>query len=77
MAEVVAAAQRAAGRRLRILEIGAGTGGTTAHVLPHMQGQDIEYTFTDIGPLFVNAARERFGAKAFMNFRDARSRARP
>ena len=60
MAEVVAAAQRAAGRRLRILEIGAGTGGTTAHVLSRMQGHDVEYTFTDVGPLFVNAARERF-----------------
>ena len=68
MAEVVAAAQRAAGRPLRILEIGAGTGGTTAHILPRLQGQDVEYTFTDIGPLFVNAARERFGANAFMHF---------
>jgi acyl transferase domain-containing protein/NADPH:quinone reductase-like Zn-dependent oxidoreductase len=68
MAEVVAAAQRAAGRRLRILEIGAGTGGTTAHVLPHLQGHDVEYTFTDVGPLFVSAARDRFGANAFMNF---------
>ncbi len=69
MAEVVAAAQRSAGQgRLRILEIGAGTGGTTAHVLPHLQGHDVEYTFTDVGPLFVNAARERFGGNAFMHF---------
>src|SRR6185437_7181320 len=68
MAEVVAAAQRTAGRRLRILEIGAGTGGTTAHVLSCLRGHDVEYEFTDVGPLFVNAARERFGTNAFMRF---------
>jgi NADPH:quinone reductase-like Zn-dependent oxidoreductase/NAD(P)-dependent dehydrogenase (short-subunit alcohol dehydrogenase family)/SAM-dependent methyltransferase/acyl carrier protein len=42
----------------RILEIGAGTGGTTAHLLPHIG--DVEYLFTDISPLFLTKARERF-----------------
>ena len=70
MAEVVgaAAAAHAAGRTLRVLEIGAGTGGTTAHVLPRLPAQGVEYTFTDIGPLFVARARERFGAHAFMRY---------
>jgi hypothetical protein len=38
MAEVIAAAvsARSAGRVLRVLEIGAGTGGTTAHVVPRL-----------------------------------------
>ena len=45
---------------LRILEIGAGTGGTTAHVLPRLPAGGVEYTFTDVGPLFVARARERF-----------------
>ncbi|MBM7440079.1 SDR family NAD(P)-dependent oxidoreductase [Streptomyces sp. HB132] len=48
---------------VRILEIGAGTGGTTATVLaalaPHADG--IEYVFTDVSPAFVRKARNRFG----------------
>lgn len=70
MAEVIAAAvsARSAGRVVRVLEIGAGTGGTTAHVVPRLPGDGVEYTFTDIGPLFVAKARERFGAHGFMRF---------
>ncbi|MBI4995373.1 MAG: SDR family NAD(P)-dependent oxidoreductase [Rhodocyclales bacterium] len=70
MAEVIAAAAgaRSSGRVLRILEIGAGTGGTTAHVVPRLPAEGVEYTFTDIGPLFVAKARERFGARGFMRF---------
>lgn len=70
MAEVLAAATaaREAGRRLRILEIGAGTGGTTAHVLPRLPVDGIDYTFTDVGALFVARARERFGAREGMQF---------
>ncbi|MBP2649143.1 MAG: hypothetical protein H6Q77_2767, partial [Gemmatimonadetes bacterium] len=45
------------GRPLRILEIGAGTGGTTAHVLPALEGIAIEYTFTD-------GSRSHTGARA-------------
>ncbi|MEL6776868.1 MAG: SDR family NAD(P)-dependent oxidoreductase [Cyanobacteria bacterium J06597_16] len=45
-------------RPLRILEIGAGTGGTTAHVLPHLG--ESHYVFTDISPLFLAKAKERF-----------------
>ncbi|MEM9503725.1 MAG: polyketide synthase dehydratase domain-containing protein, partial [Cyanobacteria bacterium P01_E01_bin.43] len=47
-------------RPLRILEIGAGTGGTTAHLLPQLQ--TAEYVFTDVSPLFLQQAQERFGA---------------
>ena len=57
---------------IRILEIGAGTGGTTAHVLPHLLqasgGVPVQYMFTDVGPLFVTRARERFGSNPFMRF---------
>ena len=42
----------------RILEIGAGTGGTTAHLLPHLAEAD--YVFTDVSPLFLAKAKERF-----------------
>ena len=45
-------------RPIRILEIGAGTGGTTAHLLPHLP--NVEYVFTDVSPLFLNKAQGRF-----------------
>ncbi|MBI5722130.1 MAG: SDR family NAD(P)-dependent oxidoreductase [Burkholderiales bacterium] len=73
IAEAVAAAASARlaaapGRPLRVLEIGAGTGGTTAHVLPRLLSLPggaapaaLQYTFTDIGALFVGRAKERFG----------------
>ena len=70
MAEVVAAVTRtrAAGRPVRILELGGGTGGTTAHLAPRLSADDVAYTFTDVGPTFVAAARDRFKNHAFMSF---------
>lgn len=47
-------------RPLRILEVGAGTGSTSSYVLPMFAGRSIEYTFTDVSPLFLNRAREKF-----------------
>ena len=69
-AAVAAAAEgRSAARPLRILEIGAGTGGTTAHVLQGLPDGAAVYTFTDVGASFVARARERFGAlHPFMRF---------
>ncbi|MEW5983052.1 MAG: SDR family NAD(P)-dependent oxidoreductase [Acidobacteriota bacterium] len=54
------------GRALRVVEVGAGTGGTTAHILPHLPPDRTEYLFTDISPLFLNQARSRFRAWAFV-----------
>ena len=51
------------GRTLRILEIGAGTGGTTAHVLPRLASADVEYTFTDVGASFAAAAQSYSGGR--------------
>ncbi len=48
------------GRPLRVLEIGAGTGGTTEVVLPVLPAAGTEYVFTDISPLFVAQARARY-----------------
>ena len=48
---------------LRILEIGAGTGGTTGFVLDSLPAGS-RYVFTDLSPLFLERARERFGAHA-------------
>jgi acyl transferase domain-containing protein/SAM-dependent methyltransferase/acyl carrier protein len=55
-----AIAQQSDGRPIRVLEIGAGTGSTTSFVLP-LLGKQVDYTFTDISPLFLAQAAERFG----------------
>ncbi|TGO91272.1 hypothetical protein BPOR_0033g00120 [Botrytis porri] len=46
----------------KILEIGGGTGGTTKHLIDSLTANNIpfEYTFSDISPMFVNAAKKRF-----------------
>jgi SAM-dependent methyltransferase len=55
-------------RPLRILEIGAGTGSTTAGLLPALPGDRVRYAFTDVGALFVSRARERFTACPFVRY---------
>jgi acyl transferase domain-containing protein/acyl carrier protein len=62
------AARRPSSRSLRILEVGGGTGGTTAHVAPRLPADGISYTFTDVGSTFVARARSRFGSYPFMRF---------
>ncbi|KAI0109236.1 putative polyketide synthase [Nemania sp. FL0031] len=56
---------------LKILEMGAGTGGTTRWLVPLLATLEIpiEYTFTDLAPSFVAAARKKFKAYPFMKFR--------
>ncbi len=61
-------AQKSSARVLRILEIGAGTGGTTAYLLPSLDASSTEYTFSDVSPLFTTKARERFGEYDFVNY---------
>lgn len=57
---------RATGRReVRILELGAGTGGTSKHIVETLMalgdtGCKISYTFTDLSPSLVAAARRKF-----------------
>jgi len=43
-------------RRLRVLEIGGGTAGTTAHLLDALPGAPADYVFTDVSPAFLPAA---------------------
>ncbi len=56
------------GRKVRILEIGAGTGGTTSYILPHLNPLQTEYVFTDVGALFTVQAQEKFKEYPFVEY---------
>ncbi|KAI1098222.1 hypothetical protein F4804DRAFT_350683 [Jackrogersella minutella] len=59
------------GETLKILEMGAGTGGTTYVLAPFLASLDVpvEYTFTDLSPSMVANARRKFGKQySFMRF---------
>jgi acyl transferase domain-containing protein/ubiquinone/menaquinone biosynthesis C-methylase UbiE/acyl carrier protein len=55
-------------RMVRILEIGAGTGGTTSFLLPHLPPERTRYTFTDVSALFLARARDEFRDFPFATF---------
>ncbi|NER93850.1 MAG: SDR family NAD(P)-dependent oxidoreductase, partial [Symploca sp. SIO1B1] len=55
-------------RGVRLLEIGAGTGGTTSYILPHLHPNQTEYIFTDIGALFMSKAQEKFRDYRFVGY---------
>lgn len=55
--------EQSPGARVRILEIGAGTGGATAHVLAMLRtcALDVEeYCFTDVSPAFLQHAEKTY-----------------
>ncbi|KAJ5777293.1 hypothetical protein N7520_000539 [Penicillium odoratum] len=55
---------------LAILEIGAGTGGTTSYILRDLEQRVSGYTFTDISSGFLGAAADKFASHAsIMDFR--------
>ena len=62
LGDAVAAAVSAlpANRRLRVLEIGAGTGSATESILPDLPEGRFDYTFTDLSAGFFAQAEERF-----------------
>lgn len=59
------------GEPICILEIGAGTGGTTSRVVPMLAqlGVPVKYTMTDISGSLVAAARKRFKKYSLMEFK--------
>lgn len=67
------------GQPLCILEMGAGTGGTTSKIVPLLArlGVPVEYTMTDLSGSLVAAARKRFKQYPFMKFRPLDIEAEP
>jgi acyl transferase domain-containing protein/SAM-dependent methyltransferase/acyl carrier protein len=67
---VVGAAAAALGSvdKLRVLELGAGTGGTTSALLPALLPERTVYVFTDVSELFLARARERLEAFPFLRY---------
>ena len=59
-----------ADRRLRIIEVGAGTGSATAVVLPELPEGRYDYVYTDISAGFFAEAESNFGgAEASIDYR--------
>lgn len=59
-----------AGSRLRIVEIGAGTGGTTASLLPLLPPDRTIYAFTDVSRFFTDLGRKKFHEYPFLRYRE-------
>src|SRR5690606_9343099 len=53
---------------LRVLELGAGTGGTTAAILPCLPPERTCYRFTDVSPFFFDRARQEFAGSGCVDF---------
>lgn len=47
-------------RTFRILEVGAGVGGTTLDLIPSLDGFNVEYHFTDLSTFFLSKAQSNF-----------------
>jgi len=55
----------------RVLEVGGGTGGTTAWLLPALSGTPhVRYVFTDISPIFTRRAEQKFADYDFIEYRE-------
>ncbi|MEM6398883.1 MAG: acyltransferase domain-containing protein, partial [Cyanobacteria bacterium P01_D01_bin.116] len=53
---------------LRILEIGGGQGIATEVLLPILPSKQTNYTFTDVGGLFLQSAQQKFSAYPFVEY---------
>ena len=65
----LAAGRLPEGRGLRILEIGAGTGGLAAHVLPLLERDLHSYTFSDVSAGFFTPAAQKLAAFPEVEFK--------
>ncbi len=52
----------------RILEVGAGVGGTSDGVIEKLDGKNVEYYYTDVSNYFLNNARKRYEGKDWIQY---------
>ncbi|GAA1464315.1 amino acid adenylation domain-containing protein [Nocardiopsis exhalans] len=70
-------------RRLRVLEVGAGIGGTSTELIPALAEFEPDYRFTDLSEFFLGEARTAFAAYPWVRYgrfdinADARSQGTP
>ena len=62
------ATDRPDGLPLRVLEVGAGVGGTSTAVLDALEGKNARYLFTDISTFFLTRAREVYGTRPELTY---------
>lgn len=55
-------------RVIRILEMGAGTGGLTTNILPHLPEDRTQYVFTDVSDLFLFNAQRKYSKYPFLQY---------
>jgi len=69
-AETVAAAlaRQPIDRVIRILEVGGGTGGLTAHVLPKLRANRTEFVFSDADESCLTKAEQKFFEYSFVRY---------
>ena len=53
---------------LRVLELGAGTGATTAYLLPVLPSNSTQYVYTDVSNFFLNLAQNKFSDYSFVEY---------
>ncbi len=67
---VAARARRATPQRpLRVLEVGAGVGGTSAGLIAALARYDAHYTFTDVSNFFLAQASQLFAGHDFVDYK--------
>jgi NADPH:quinone reductase-like Zn-dependent oxidoreductase/malonyl CoA-acyl carrier protein transacylase/SAM-dependent methyltransferase/acyl carrier protein/NADP-dependent 3-hydroxy acid dehydrogenase YdfG len=56
-------------RTIRILEIGAGTGGLTSYLLPHLPVDRTQYVFSDLSNHFFIKSKQKLADFPFVDYR--------
>src|SRR5690606_6256725 len=59
-------AARPAEAPVRVIEIGAGTGGTTGFLTPVLPRDRSDYLYTDVSDIFLDFAAQRFADVPFL-----------
>jgi pyochelin synthetase len=68
LVEAVTTVGRSSSTPFRVLEVGAGVGGTSMDVIPALAELDAEYVFTDLSQFFLNRAKETFGKYPWVQY---------